>query len=337
VDLGVLAALSFAGLAGLAAGAFRMDLPQRGFGWIHATTLVGLAVACLLAVVGLAPALWRGEWAPGVGDGRENALVAAEIRSVFDADAQQVGQFRALWIGDKWSADKARVALPTTDHFLTGSRGHVLTDLFERSEGAGDAALDRVVASVGEGTTDRAGRLIGAFNIRYVVLERGPGVHRWLNQRDLALVRDQPAYILLKNENELRRAALYNEVPSYVRRLEEAELSTSPTSGEIERAIAQQQDPALYSSANVSGPGVVFLAETSDEGWRAEIGGQSLADVESEWGNSFQAPGSAEGPLEIVYPRDGGDLTWLVVVPLAWIVAIGAAFSRRRAPLSEEA
>ncbi len=336
-DLGVLAALSFAGLAGLAAGAFRMDLPQRGFGWIHATTLVGLASACLVAVVGLAPALWHGEWAPSVGEGRENALVAAEIRSIFDADAQQVGQFRALWLGDKWSAKHDRVALPTTDHFLTGSRGHVLTDLFERSVGRGDAALDRVVASVGEGTTDRAGRLLGAFNIRYVVLERSAGVHRWLNQRDLALVRDQPGYILLKNENELRRAALYTEVPSYVVRLEERELSTSSTGNEIERAVAHQEGPSVYSSENVSGPGVVFLAEAGAEAWRSEIAGQRLERVESSWGNAFQVPGSAEGSLEIVYPLDSGALAWLIVVPLAWVVAVGAAFSRRRAPLSEEA
>lgn len=337
VDLGVLAALAFAGLAGLAAGAFRMDLPQRGFGWIHAATLVGLAGACLLAAVGLAPALWRGEWAPGVGEGRENALVAAEIRSIFDADAQQVGQFRALWIGDKWSSRQPRVALPTTDHFLTGARGHVLTDLFERSVGRGDAALDRVVASVAEGTTDRGGRLLGAFNIRYVVLARATGVHRWLNQRDLALVRDQPGFILLKNENELRRAGLYNELPSYVRRLEEEELATSSTSGEIERAVAEQESPSAYSSANVSGPGIVFLAETHDERWRSEIAGTDLEGADSSWGNAFRVPADVVGPLEIVYPRNGGDLAWLIVVPLAWVVAVGAAFSRRRVPLSEEA
>ena len=333
VDLGVLAALSFAGLAGLAAGAFRMDLPQRGFGWVHATTLVGLAVAGLLATVGLAPALWRGEWAPGVGQGRENALVASEIRSIFDADAQQVGQFRALWIGDKWSAEQERVALPTTDHFLTGSRGHVLPDLFERAVGRGDAVLDRVVASVAEGTTDRGGRLLGAFNIRYVVLERGRGVHRWLNQRDLALVRDQPGYILLKNEHELHRAALYNEVPSQVERIDE---EVSSPSTEVERAVIRQRSPSSYAGGSISGPGVIFLAESSHEGWHSEVDGQALESVPSSWGNGFMVPEAAEGAVTVSFARDSSDIAWLVIVPVAWIVAVGAAFSRRRVPVSEE-
>jgi hypothetical protein len=224
-----------------------------------------------------------------------------------------------------------------TDHFLTGSRGHVLPDLFERNVGQGEATLDRVVASVGAGTTDRAGRLLGAFNIRYVVLERSAGVHRWLNQRDLALVRDQPGYILLKNESELRRAAFYNEVPSAVQRIEEHVPATISASGEIERVIARQESASRYSSESVSGPGVVFLAETHHEGWRAAIAGWALDGIEGSWGNAFRVADAAEGPLEISYPRDGGDVAWLIVVPLAWIVAVGAAFSRRRAPLSEEA
>jgi hypothetical protein len=336
IETGVLAALAFAGLAGLAAGAFRMDLPQRGFGWVHAATLTGLAVACFLAAAGLLPALWRGEWAPGVGAGRENALVAAEIRSIFAADAQQVGQFRALWVGDKWSAEQPRVSLPSGDHFLTGPRGHVLSDLFGRSTGPGNQALDRVLASITEGTTDRGGRLLGAFNVRYVVLERAAGVHRWFNQRDLALVRDQPDYILLQNESELHRAALYNELPVYVRGLGEANPALTSESTEIERLAAEQRSASLYVSDHASGPGVVFLAETHDDGWKATIGDTELSAIDGGWGNAFELPTAVDGPLDIRYPRDGSDYLWLVAVPLMWIVALGGAFSRRRAPLSEE-
>ncbi|MEA2452361.1 MAG: hypothetical protein QOG04_1071 [Actinomycetota bacterium] len=336
VEVGVLAALSFAGLAGLAAGAFRMDLPHRGFGWIHAATLGGLAAAALLATLGAVPALWHGEWAPGVGEGRENALVAAEIRQIFDADAQQVGQFRALWVGDKWSSDEPHVSLPASDHFLTGSRGHVSSDLFSRTTGEGQAALERVIASIEEGATDRGGRLLGSFNIRYVVLERAGGVHRWLNQRDLALVRDQPDFILLKNEIELRRAALYNEVPVYVRGLGDADPSVTSESGEIERGDAEQRAPSVFVADHASGPGVVFLAETRDPGWHARVGDRNLDRVDGGWGNAFEVPQAVEGELEIRYARDASDYVWLILVPLMWVVAIGGAFSRRRAPLSEE-
>lgn len=336
IEVGVLAALSFAGLAGLAAGAFRMDLPQRGFGWVHAATLGGLAIALLLATIGVLPALWRGEWAPGVGAGRENALVAAEIRTIFDADAREVGQFRALWVGDKWSSDQPHVSLPASDHFLTGSRGHVSSDLFGTNTGRGQEALERVIASIEEGTTDRGGRLLGSFNIRYVVLEREAGVHRWLNQRDLALVRDKPDFILLQNEDELRRAALYNELPLYVRGLDRSDASVTSESSEIERGDAQQKAPSVFVAEHANGPGVVFLAETSDPRWRARVGDRDLEQIDGGWGNAFDVPQAVEGDLEIRYPRAVSDYLWLILVPLMWVVAIGGAFSKRRAPLSEE-
>ncbi|HWC13461.1 MAG TPA: hypothetical protein VG929_02560, partial [Actinomycetota bacterium] len=335
VDAGVLAALSFAGLAGLAAGSFRMDLPQRGFGRVHAATLMGLALASLLAASGVVPALWRGEWSPGSDRGRTNALIAQEVRSIFAADAQQVGQFRALWVGDKWSSEDPRVAIPDTEHFLTGPRGHVLTDLFERDTGPGDEALDRVIASVEEGTTDRAGRLLGAFNIRYVVLERRSGVHRWLNQRDLALARDQPAYILLQNQHELRRIALYNEVPVYVRALMADDPALSSRAAEIERSSGVQTSASSYRAADVSGPGVVFLAENAHDRWTATLDGAELDEAEGGWGNAFAVPPAARGTLEVRFPRAPADLVWLLVVPVAWIVAIGGAFSRRRPPATE--
>ena len=337
VEVGVLAALAFAGLAGLAAGAFRMDLPQRGFGWVHAITLAGLASATLLAVTGVVPALWRGEWAPGVGEGRENARIAAEIRSIFAADAQQAGQFRALWVGDKWSSEHAHVSLPGTDHFLTGSRGHVLSDLFARGTGSGEDAIDRVMASVSEGTTDRGGRLLGAFNVRYVVLERAAGVHRWLNQRDLAMIRNEPEFILLKNENELERAALYNELPRYVQGIEGSDPAVTSQPQEIERTKAEQRSSSRFFAEHASGPGVVFLAETDDPRWEARLGDRDLRPIESLWGNAFEVPTNVAGELEINYPPTGAHYFWLIAVPLMWIVALGGAFSRRKAPLSEEA
>jgi hypothetical protein len=264
-------------------------------------------------------------------------LVAAEVRSIFAADAQQVGQFRALWVGQKWSTREPRVSLPESLHFLTGSRGRVLSDLWGREIGSGHVALDRVIASIEEGSTDRGGRLLGAFNIRYVVLERSAGLHRWLNQRDLALVRDLPDYVLLQNENELRRAALYNETPVYVRALEEEDPSLTSKPPEIERGSAEQLSAYDYRADHASGPGVVFLAETRDPGWKAGVGDRELGTEPDGWGNAFEVPTAVEGPLRVTYLRDALDIFWLVAIPLAWIVAIGAAFSRRRAPISEEA
>jgi len=323
------AALAFAGLAGLAVGAFRLDLPRRSFSWVHPVTVLGLAVAGFLVVVGLVPKMWSGEWRPGGPDQAGHVAAAAEVRSLLNA-ASAEGQFRALWVGDIWSSGRPTVARPDEDLFVTGSRGQVLSDLFEQNRGAGDQALSRVVASVEEGTTDRAGRLLGAFNVRFVVLEREQGAFRWLGQRDLALVRDRPDHILLENQNWLHRAAVYNELPVYVRALDEVDATLTPESSEIERRVLNQRAPGSYASSAASGPGVAFVAESHHPGWIGRLAGRELERETSVWGNAFALPPATEGAITVSYPVRVGHVLWLIAVALAWTVAVGASFSRRR-------
>jgi hypothetical protein len=204
----------------------------------------------------------------------------------------------------------------------------VLSDLFERNRGAGNEALARVVASIEEGTTDRAGRLLGAFNVRFVVLERESGVHRWLNQRDLALVRDLPQYILLENKDRLERAAVYNEVPAYVTAL--GRTGETSEGSVIERRLLRKRAPGSYETEDVSGPGVVFVAESNDPGWRAKLSGEGLGRTDGGWGNAFVLPAGTGGSLEVAYPVTLGHAAWLFAAALAWIVVVGASFSRRR-------
>ncbi|HEV3484938.1 MAG TPA: hypothetical protein VG106_06000, partial [Vicinamibacterales bacterium] len=127
-DAGVLAAVAFAGLAGIAAAAWRMDLPRRPRGFIHTFSAGAIALSVLLAVVGIVPAIVRGEWAPGRGEGGGDPVSAAEVRSIFAAESSETGQFRALWVGEKWASGRPTVARPDADTFVTGARGHVLSD-----------------------------------------------------------------------------------------------------------------------------------------------------------------------------------------------------------------
>ena len=151
------------------------------------------------------------------------------------------------------------------------------------------------------------------------------------------MIRDEPGFILLKNESELERAALYNELPRYVQGIEGSDPAVTSRPAEIERTEAEQRSSSLFVADHASGPGVVFLAEADDPGWRASVGDRDLETIESVWGNAFEVPSNVEGELKIAYPRSGVHYFWLVVVPLMWIVALGGAFSRRKAPLSEEA
>ena len=73
---------------------------------------------------------------------------------------------------------------------------------------------------------------------------------------------------------------------------------------------------------------MVFLAETYDERWEAHMAGVELERTEAGWGNAFVLPGT-DGQLSVIFPRSTAQLVWLLVLGLAWIVVVGAAFSRR--------
>ena len=331
-EAGVAAAAAFSALAGLAVGGFRLDLPRRGFGWRHGTTLSGLAAAVFLLLAGLGPALLDGAWAPGRGSGRENAAVVKTIRSLLQAEADDLGAFRTLWVGDAWTSPTPTAARSGTDTFLTGARGQVLSDLFERRNGGAEQQLQRVTASIQQGTTDRGGALLGAFNIHFVVLHKAhPSVPAWLAQRDLALVRNEPDYLLFEFDDYLARAGVFSEVPLYVQGVSAEDPEITTGTPEVPLDSLRQLASHEYRDANVPSSGVVFVAEGHDPGWKASYRGSELERTEAGWGNAFLLPGGEDGGrLDVFYPRSIGQYAWWFVIGLAWIVVFGAVFSRRR-------
>ncbi len=329
IEAGVLPSVCFAGLAGLAIGAFRLDLPRRGLGTSHWLTLGALAIAGFLFVGGVGPEVLAGGWTPGKGSTRAEAAVVAQVGSIFTAEAQEVGPFRALWVGEGWTSPVPTVARPSGSYFVTGSRGQIVTDIFEHRDSEADEQLDKVIRSVEAGATDRGGTLLGAFNIHLVVLERTEATAPWLAQRDLALVRAEDDYLLLQNDGPLPRGGLYNGLPSYIKAI--AELDPSLTTDTREVLIARLRQVRVSEFVEeVSSPGTVFIAESSDDGWRAVVDGVELERTDGGWGNAFTLDSSDSGNLDVVYPRSTLSLLWSIAVTIAWIVAIGAAFSRRK-------
>jgi GT2 family glycosyltransferase len=333
-EAGVLATLAFSGLVGLAIGAFRIDLPRRGLGPVHALALAGIAGAGFLLLAGLVPSLWNGEWAPGEDSGQIATTRVEQIHSLLLAEAEQKGQFRALWVGEGWQGGTRSALRPPDEPLLTGPRGAVLNELFHRGEGTGERRLSEAIAAIEEGATDSGGRLLGAFNVQYVLLERGPGAAEWLGQRDLAVARSETDYLVLENASPLSRAGVYTELPAYVQALEENDPTLGAGAEEVERLTAQQESPSHFEAARVAGPGVIFLSERTDEGWDAMLGERTLQGIDVEWGNAWEiAPGSS-GELDISFEQGLDDILWYLFTALAWIVAIGAVSSnggRRRA------
>ncbi len=329
-EAGVLPALAFAGLAGLAFGAFKLDLPRRGVGVVHALSLGLLSVGAVLLVLSLGRAMWEGAWEPGRGvQSREHSETVEQIRSLLLADAEQVGPFRTLWVGSSWHKGATSAAIPPGDHLLSGSRGRILTELFQRDSGTGQPDFDRVIASIEEATTDRGGALLGAFNVRYVVLDPDhEALRSWLSQRDLAVSRQEESYLLLENDSMLARAAVYDRVPVYIQAIEESDPRLAAAEPESERATIDQVSSHEFSGERVTGPGVILVAETEDDGWAANIDGVELERLDGGWANAFEIPAGPSGNVTVGYGRSTGSLITLALLGLAWVMVIGAATSR---------
>ena len=338
IEAGVLPALAFAALAGLAVGAFRLDLPRREFGLAQGIALTGLALAVFLLLAGLGPAIWAGKWKPG-GSSAIPASTIQEIESLLETELQTepTGSFRALWIGSVWNQGAPGAARPSADRFVTGPHGQELNDLFQKEATEAEAELDRAIASVETGATDRGGALLGAFNIRFVVLEPGPSQELWLQQRDLAAIRASDDYLFLENTAEPARAGVYEETPEYVVALESDDPKAGSGGATGAALPAQQQSPSRYVVEGLGGPAPAlsdgnlgFIPETSDPSWRASVDGEGLDRVDGGWANAFSVPSDAEGTLTMRYHRPGSHFVIWIVVGLAWIVVLGAASSTKR-------
>ena len=330
IEAGVLPALAFAGLTGVAVGAFRADLPRRGIGLVHGLAVTGLALSAFLIAVGLGPAVWRGEWEPGSTRAIE-PRVLNEIRGLLDAEAEaSETSFHALWVGEQWVPGAPSAARPLHNRVVTGPRGPALTDLFEYAAGKGEAELDRIVESVQSGATDRAGRLLATFNIRFVVLQRGPAEDEWLQQRDLAAIRTHGDYLLLENFSQLVVPGVYDEVPPYARALAAADPRLPAGASEQNPEALNTETGSRYFLDNVTGPGIVYLPESSHERWTATLQDRQLDRIGAGWANAFAVPAGASGPLTVAYDRPGSHVIIWIVVALAWAVVLGAASSTRR-------
>jgi GT2 family glycosyltransferase len=329
-ELGVVIAVAFAGLAGLAVGAFRLDLPRRDFGYMHGVTLASLAAAVFLLAAGIGPALFHGEWDPGTSNSRVDPTVVAQISGLLNAEAQDNGPFRTLWVGPDWAPPEPTAARPVMSSFLTAPEGQLLTDLFESSESPARSQLDRVLASVESGATDEGGSLLGVFNVAYVVLERDASAEPWLGQRDLGLIRTDPRYLVLQNQAPLERAATYDAIPGLVGGMQGDGTRLDSVQKTTERDALERVSTSLYRAENVSEGSAVFLAETEDPNWKASLSGADLPRADAGWGNGFEIPPGAAGELVVSYPRRFSDLLWLAFAALVWIIVVGASFSRRR-------
>jgi hypothetical protein len=207
----------------------------------------------------------------------------------------------------------------------------------------GDDALAAALDDIAGNVTQRGGRLLAPFGIRYIVVPIYDGAESTPDdpvnvpagllgalgtQLDLELRHSPPNYVLFENDSAFPGAALFTG--------NDAAAAAAQTPAELVATDLSAGTPALgtvlddLSGTGAVEPGVLALAVPFDDHWTLEVDGEPLA-ARPGFGvmTAFDVP--AAGQAELRYDAPGSRRLALVGQALLWLVA-GLAASRIRLP-----
>jgi GT2 family glycosyltransferase len=323
--------------AGCLAAAFDADVLAGTFGWRQPLGL--LSVAAL--AVGLVP----GALAPI--DGRWGAPThTLQSALVQTSESQSANDTRVLWIGEADAIPVAAaelapgIAYAVSDLGGVPSRADLLFGVVPSQQPALTSAVREAVLALQRGATNRFGRLIAPFGIRYVVVPLADGMVGTLDhplvaplglaeafdrQLDLAAPLSRPQqYLVYEN-----RAA-----PSAV-----AMLSLAGAAGSHKAGAAAVAQIDLTGSTSVGGdplagdtfsvtPGTLHLAVPYDDSWRLHVSGTDIAPRRA-FGTSVAFDVTGSGTAVLRYTRPLSRWAWVLVQALLWMVVVAVAANLR--------
>jgi hypothetical protein len=332
-DVGILlvpVALGLALSAACAVSSFASDVAGGSFGWRQPVGLLSIAaVACGLfpAMITLTDGAW---YAPRTSI---NELVAPQI-----APDDEFGSFRVLYLGDPR-------LIPVAPEDIGGGISMALTapgqpqfrDRFAAPETPADTQLQAALREIANGSTQRGGRLLAPYGIRYVIvpifdganstpddpIEPPIGLVDALNvQLDLELAYTAADFMLYENRSAMPVAAMLSGERAAVAAFESpAELARVDLSGV----------PSLFGdilrtrrgSGDVE-PGVVHLGVPLDDNWQLQVGDQAIAP-HAGFGALTAYDTPAAGTAELTYEAPTSRRTALTGQALLWALALLAA------------
>jgi GT2 family glycosyltransferase len=328
-------ALGLAIAAACAVASFASDVAGGTFGWRQ--PLGVLSIAAVLC--GLFPALLTvtdGSWFAA----RTTMMTLLAPRVAAD----EFGDFRVLYIGDP------RV-LPAAPHDLGGGIAYALTapgvpEIADRWTAPGTDADDefaQALAEVSSGATQRGGRLLAPYAVRYIVVPRFDGGQSTPSdpidpplglsdafgaQLDLRHLFTSPSFDVFENTAAFPgTAAFTGSLADATQAAGSAELvrrdlsaATAVLTGALTNGSASGDVPA----------GVVAVAVPFDERWTMRTGGQELA-AQRSFGVLTGFEVAAGGAAELDYETPSSRHAALAGQALLWVAAIIAA-SRLRMP-----
>jgi len=322
-------------LAGALVAGIKEEMPRHAFGWRHKIAMPAIALALLAGLgAGWLPSLLHWERPPNTfaaGGGEQ----AASISSFLNSTADQVGDFRVLWLGRRW-LDPVRAGsrrIDGAEYFLTGPGGLNMLDSQEASPSNGEARLDETVQSMAAGGLHLGGHLLAPASIRFIIVDpRDAGAMTALRaQRDIALEQQQQNIAIFRNLLWLPRAVLapVNLVePVTAKAKDERALLLVKWSGG--RAVPKRSSTSFIGDLPRTRHSQLLLGENFSPAWRATVGGQKLVHEEAfGWANRFELPRNARGQVRIVFTGRWIRLAWLLLEAGILLVAGGAAWSAR--------
>ena len=327
-------ALGLALAAACAVASFASDVAGGRFGWRQPLGVVSIiAVLC-----GTFPALVTitdGSWFAS-----QTTMMTVLAPRVA---ADDFGDFRVLYIGDP------RV-LPAAPHDLGDGVAYALTgpdvpefaDRWTAPGTDGDDELAQALTDVSSGATQRGGRLLAPYAIRYIVVPYIDGGQSTASdpidppagltdafgaQLDLRHLFTSPNFDVFENTAAFPGTAAFTgpladaTAAAGSAELVRRDLSGAPAvlSGTLESGSASDEVEA----------GVVALAVPFDEHWTMDVNGQDVAaDVGFGALMAFDVP---TGPAELGYDTPSTRRAALFGQALLWVIALVAA-SRLRLP-----
>lgn len=327
VSLALVAAMS----GHLAAGVSE-ELPRHAFGWRHKIAVPALSVTLAVGMlIGWGPQL-AGWDRPDATFAGGTGPAATSTASFLRTTAQEVGDFRVLWLGRRW-ADPVRAGLSPTDgadYFLTNSSGLTMLDSVPAPPSQGEERLSGVINALIGRRLHLAGHLLAPANIQFIIAdpEDAATIQALGRQRDIALEQQQDGVAIYRNLHWLPRAAL---APS--RLTEEVIRSGNSSSLMLVDWIGGRGIPARSPSRfTMELPRTrhehVLLGDNFNRGWRAKVGEERLEQSEAfGWANAFELPENASGQVEVYFAQHWIRFLWLVLQVLILLAVIAMASS----------
>ncbi|HVE75743.1 MAG TPA: glycosyltransferase family 2 protein [Actinomycetota bacterium] len=313
----------------------REQLPRHAFGAKHviAPGLSLLLLGGLLAGWGQALFSWerpKDTFAANTGE------LARSISSYLVSTADQVGDFRVLWLGERW-IDPIRSGsrrIDGTPYILTSPAGLTMLDMHDPPPSDGERALEESIDAMVGRRLHLAGHLLAPASIRFIVVdpEDEALMAALRRQSDFALEQQQGGIAVFRNLQWLPRAVL---APVNLVKPLTAQDSQSRGLMMVEwsggRPIPKRSATVFEGDLPRTRHSQILLGQNYSSAWKARVGGQTLAHSKAfGWSNRFELPSNARGEVRINYTRRWLRFVWLVVqVALLITVALIARGSRR--------